>query len=64
MRALSKLLGEITATAQGLARHPQPGKPTVFSCALGHSRVAGPPFDPMQPSKQVWCNRCAKPVAG
>eukprot|EP00973_Karenia_brevis_P082913 11496652-Karenia_brevis.AAC.1 len=64
MRALSRILSEVTAAKNGLARHPQPGKATVFSCAHGHYRASGPPFDPMRPSKQVWCNRCARPVAG
>eukprot|EP00973_Karenia_brevis_P072924 10127892-Karenia_brevis.AAC.1 len=64
MSALSKKLSETIVMHRGLARHPQPGRATVFSCPHGHQRSAGPPFDPMRPGKQVWCNRCTGPVAG
>eukprot|EP00973_Karenia_brevis_P063312 8800929-Karenia_brevis.AAC.1 len=64
VKALSRILGEHCAAAQLVARHPQPGKPTAFCCPQGHTRPAGPPFNPLKPGKQVWCNRCARPVAG
>eukprot|EP00973_Karenia_brevis_P038155 5260202-Karenia_brevis.AAC.1 len=46
------------------ARHPRPGRPTVYACPAGHFRASAPPFSTRRYSKQVWCSFCARPIAG
>eukprot|EP00973_Karenia_brevis_P071985 10002069-Karenia_brevis.AAC.1 len=64
IRRLHRALCDFLSVSSCIARQPQPGNATAFSCPAGHTRPAQAPFDPYRPTKQIWCKLCTRSVAG